>query len=329
MLLVAVHQLGCWPDIHIRGGMGVLTDLYLSCDDRLAGDYVATTPILARAMQLCRQFKPDAVAVVVIDDPRPNRPVPRESHRELVNLLGARLRETGTELLDAWILTDTTAGQQWTSLLDGDSGTLPALTDDGSDLPATQPFPRISERPASLEPDPDLTRQVGQLLAHIHISDTEPPDAAEDGDDCTARRREQLRFVLTQIHAADSGTDLAAQDLARFAITLSDETIRTCLYALATGPRGAAAMPMWTQLVRALPAPQRTQATMLLAITAYTDGDTALASTAIDIALADEPTNSAAVTLSTALACSVPPEYIRALFRRGYATATELGIDLD
>ncbi|MFI6041914.1 DUF4192 domain-containing protein [Nocardia sp. NPDC051321] len=329
VVLVAAQRLECWPDTHMRGGMAILTDLYLSCDDRLAGDYLATTPILARARQFCQQFQPDAVAVVIIDDPRPNRPVPRESHRELVRLLGDRLRETGTELLDAWILSDTVPGQQWTSLLDGDTGTLPVVPTDNSDLAATQPFPQISETHQFLEQDPDLTGQVQAHLADIRASDAETLAAIGEGVDSMARRREQLRFVLTRIYAADSGAYLSAEDLAQVAIILGEETIRTCLYALATGPRGGSCLPMWSQLVRALPAPERTQAAMLFAVTAYTDGDTALSTTAIDIALADEPTNSAAVTLSTALACSVPPEKIRALFRRGYATAAELGIDLD
>ncbi|MFC9434745.1 DUF4192 domain-containing protein [Nocardia sp. NPDC057030] len=330
VVLAGIHLLGCWPDTYIRCGMAIDPDLYLTDSDRLADDYLATTPILAQALRFCQHYHPDLIAVVIIDDPRLNRPVPRESHRELVRALGDRLREVGTGLLDAWILSDITAGQPWASLLDGDTGTLPAGTTASPDPLATQPLPPIRALPDCLEPDPDLTGQVRTQLADIRADGTEIPAAdSEQRSDSIARHREQLRFVLTRIHVAGTDSALAAQDLARVAIILGEERIRACLYALATGPRGAACLPMWTQLVRALPAPERTQAAMLLAVTAYTHGDTALATTAIAIARTDEPTNSAAVTLSTALTCSVPPENIRALFQRGYDTATELGIDLD
>ncbi|MFE9575364.1 DUF4192 domain-containing protein [Nocardia sp. NPDC006044] len=329
VVLAGIHLLGCWPETYIRCGMAIAPDLYLTDGDRLADDYLATTPILAQALRFCQHYQLDLIAVVIIDDLRPNRPVPRESHCELVRVLGDRLREVGTGLLDAWILSDITAGQPWTSLLDGDTGTLPAGTTASLDPAATQPLPPIRALPEYLEPDPDLTGQVRTQLADIRADSTEIPAADSEEGDSIARHREQLRFVLTRIHVSDTGPALAARDLARVAIILGEERIRTCLYALATGPRGAACLPMWTQLVRALPAPERTQAAMLLAVTAYTHGDTALATTAIDIALTDEPTNSAAVTLSTALTCSVPPENIRALFRRGYDTATELGIHLD
>ncbi|MFC9435663.1 recombinase family protein [Nocardia sp. NPDC057030] len=71
--------------------MAIDPDLYLTDSDRLADDYLATTPILAHALRFCQHYQPDLIAVVIIDDPRPNRPVPRESHRELVRVIGDRL----------------------------------------------------------------------------------------------------------------------------------------------------------------------------------------------------------------------------------------------
>ncbi|MFX0575101.1 DUF4192 family protein [Nocardia nepalensis] len=158
---------------------------------------------------------------------------------------------------------------------------------------------------------------------------TEAPYVPDDSGDAVACRRDRLRFALTQIHAADSGTTLSATSLAELAITLEDIKIRDCLYALSTGPRRGACMAAWTQLVRALPAPGRTQAAMMLAVTAYTDDDAALATAAIAIAVTDEPGQQTALGLAAAFACSVTPNLIRASMRGGYTIAAELGIDLD
>ncbi|MFE7799554.1 hypothetical protein [Nocardia sp. NPDC057440] len=41
--------------------------------ERLGGDYLATVAILNRALRLCQHNSPDAVAVVIIDNPRPGQ----------------------------------------------------------------------------------------------------------------------------------------------------------------------------------------------------------------------------------------------------------------
>ncbi|WP_327097145.1 DUF4192 domain-containing protein [Nocardia vinacea] len=330
LLLVQMQVFGCWPGTYIRPGTGVREDLYLTGDDLgLGGDYLATVPILNRALRVCRQHTPDAVAVIIIDDPRPGRPVPRPTHYELITVLGQRLGEHDTQLLDAWVVTGTEPGSRWTSLLDKDTGVLADYTTtDPTEV--GEPVRLVEPVPAVLEPGPALTEQVARCLRERGVVLTsEAPYVPDDSAAAVACRRDRLRFALTQIHAAGSGATLSAASLAELAIALEDIEIRDCLYALSTGPRGGACMAAWTQLVRALPAPGRTQAAMMLAVTAYTDDDAALATAAIQVALTDEPGQQTALTLTAAFACSVNPDLIRASMRGGYTIAAELGIDLD
>ncbi|MFE9324044.1 DUF4192 family protein [Nocardia sp. NPDC052278] len=327
LLLVPMQVLGCWPDTYIRPGTGAREDLYLTGDDLgLGGDYLATVAILNRALRMCQHHAPEAVVVVIVDDPRPGRPVPRPTHHELITVLRHRLAEHNTHLLDAWILTGAEPGSRWTSLVDEDTGVLADHTTTESGEPARQ----IESVPAVLETDPALTEQVAQCLRErgvvLTTKATYLPDHSEAA---VAARRDRLRYALTQIHAADSGTTLSAAALAEMAITLEDIEIRDCLYALSTGPCRGACLAAWTQLVRALPAPGRTQAAMMLGVTAYTCDDAALATAAIAIALSDEPGQQTALALAAAFACSVTPDLIRASMRGGYTVAAELGIDLD
>ncbi|WP_029892707.1 DUF4192 domain-containing protein [Nocardia brasiliensis] len=330
VVLVGMHLLGCWPDTHIRPRKAIVTDLYLTYDDRLSGDYLATTPIIARAIRFCQLYKPDALAAVVVDTPRPHRPVPRATHRELMATLRECLAEADTDLLDAWVLSGTGAGQPWASLIDADHGTLPALAGEHPGTAAAHPDPPTAPPSVLLHPDPDFTHQVEGHLTALGTDQGETSTAADEtAVGSAAVRREQLRFVLTRLRAADSGTDLTAADLARVAVILDDEELRSCLLAVSSGPRAGACSSLWTQLVRALPAPRRAHAATLLAVTAYARGDTAGAASAIEIALADAPDDSFAATLATAFACPIPPAMIASLFRPGQATAAELGIDLD
>ncbi|WP_280455013.1 DUF4192 family protein [Nocardia brasiliensis] len=325
VVLVGIHILGCWPDTHIRPGHAIVTDLYLACDEQLSGDYLATTPIIARAIRFCQLYKPDALAAVLIDTPRPRRPIPRATHRELVTTLRECLAEAHTDLLDAWVLSGTGAGQPWSSLIDADRGLLAALTEHPGTAAAYPDPPSMR-----LHPDPDFTHEVERHLTALRTGHGETATAAEEtaGETATVRR-EQLRFVLTRLCAADSGADLTAAELARVAVIIDDEELRSCLLAVSSGPRAGACSALWTQLVRALPAPRRVHAATLLAVTAYARGDTAGAVIAIEIALADEPDDSFAATLATAFACPIPPAMIASLFRPGRATAAELGIDLN
>jgi hypothetical protein len=78
-----------------------------------------------------------------------------------------------------------------------------------------------------------------------------------------------------------------------------------------TGPRGPASQKLWALLVRALPCPRRVQAALLLAVSAYTNGQVSLATAALRIALTDDPLEPTAQLLADGFACLVPAELIR------------------
>lgn len=133
-----------------------------NADLGLVDENIATRPILAHTLDACRLHNPAALAVVIVDDPRPHRPVPRNAHHELIALMREQLVEQDIELLDAWALTGFAPGQRWTSLFDNDTGVLPsagklepvwikALS------PATDPIPAVLVR-CSRPRSPDRTR---------------------------------------------------------------------------------------------------------------------------------------------------------------------------
>ncbi|MFI9504198.1 DUF4192 family protein [Nocardia sp. NPDC052566] len=140
---------------------------------------------------------------------------------------------------------------------------------------SVEPTP-LAEPSVDLPLDPGLSRHFTQCLAEHAEQDREVAATGDDAD-TKAARRERLRFVLTQIHAADTGAELPAPILAQVVVVLRDNSIRYCFYTLSTGPRARICQRFWTRLVTAIPAPQRAQTAMLLAVTAYTGGDTALA----------------------------------------------------
>ncbi|MBF6339811.1 DUF4192 family protein [Nocardia abscessus] len=108
----------CWPDPQIAVERIRREDLYLT------RDYLATIPILARTRGWCAQHRP-AVAVVVVDDPRPDTAFPRDEHRQLVTLLRDQVAELGVEVFAAWSVTGPDAGHPWASLFGSEHGLLP------------------------------------------------------------------------------------------------------------------------------------------------------------------------------------------------------------
>jgi hypothetical protein len=81
-------------------------------------------------------------------------------------------------------------------------------------------------------------------------------------------------------------------------------------------------------LCRALPAPWRVEALVLLAFSAYSRGDGPLAGVALEAALRDGGDHRMASMLDTALQSGLRPEKIRDLALTGYRLADQLGVDL-
>ncbi|MFX0575097.1 DUF4192 domain-containing protein [Nocardia nepalensis] len=290
----------------------------------LVDENIATTPILTHALDVCRLHNPAALAVVIVDDPRPHRAVPRRAHDELIAQLREQLAGKDIELLDAWTLTGTAPGELWTSLLDNDTGILPIV---GNPEPVWMEFsPATEPIPAVLVANPALAVAVDRALRSLNQA-RHTAEAA--GRPEQPSPRELLRLVLDQIQAAHDGADITALDIARVEVAMHDETVRCSLYALSSGPRGPATQALWTLLVRALPSPRRAQAALQLAVSAYMSNDLEMVLAALRIALTDDPTEPTGRQLADQVALSVPARVIGEQLRGGYLTAAELGIDLD
>ncbi|WP_327097148.1 DUF4192 domain-containing protein [Nocardia vinacea] len=324
ILPVKTSDAGFDADFYVDAVRGVA--LYSTgADLGLVDENIATRPILAHTLDACRLHNPAALAVVIVDDPRPHRPVPRNAHHELIALMREQLVEQDIELLDAWTLTGFAPGQRWTSLFDNDTGVLPSAGKlepvwIRAHSPASDPIPAV------LVSDPALAVAVNRALKSLN----ETRNAAEAaGRTQQQSPRELLRLVLDQIQAADSGTDIAALDIARVEVAMHDETVRRSLYALSSSPRGTATQALWTLLVRALPSPRRAHAALQLAVSAYISNDLDMVLAALRIALTDDPTEPTGRQLADDVALSVPATVIGEQLRSGYLTAAALGIDLD
>ena len=81
-------------------------------------------------------------------------------------------------------------------------------------------------------------------------------------------------------------------------------------------------------LARALPAPWRVEALVLLGFSAYARGDGPLAGVSLDAALRADPAHRMAGMLDTALQSGLRPEEIRELAITGYRLADRLGVRL-
>ncbi|MEV4233553.1 DUF4192 family protein [Nocardia sp. NPDC049737] len=324
ILPVQTSDAGPGEDFYVDAVRGVA--LYSTgADLGLVDENIATTPILAHTLDVYSLHNPAAVAVIIVDDPRPHRPVPRRTHYELIAKLREQLAGQDIELLEAWTLTGTVPGQRWTSLFENDTGLLP--TGANFDPTSIEEFSPASEPiPAVLVTDPALAVAVKGALKSLN--------QARNAADAAGRAEhpsppEMLRLVLNQIRAADNGIDIGALDIARVEIAMHDETVCRSLYALSSSPRGTATQALWTLLIRALPSPRRAQAALQLAVSAYISEDLDMVLAALRIALTDDPTEPTGRQLADDIALAVPATVIVERLRGGYLTAAELGIDLD
>ena len=162
-----------------------------------------------------------------------------------------------------------------------------------------------------------LVRQVRpvQLLARAAMS--RALDRAVAGAD-RADRVESLRLLRTlraRYERHDAGVD--DDEAARAIVALTDIPVRdeVCVWATARGEgRGLTALLL--ELTRRALPPHDAPVATVLAAAAYLEGNGALASVALDRALATDPTYSLALLLRTALDAQVPPSSMRAMWRR-------------
>ncbi|MFR9769317.1 DUF4192 family protein [Nocardia sp. SC052] len=269
------------------------------------GHYLATSPILAHIRRWCAEYRPVAVAVVVVDDPLGTR-FPRDEHRVLAARIRDQLTDLGVGRFAAWSVTGRDPGHPWASLFGSEHGLLPYAAPRGHSA---------ADLPPDLMPDAGLAAEVAALVT-VRGGDRE-------------LSRERLRLASMQVEAVRDEGVLSAAEVAELADALTDGLVRDSLYAFAVGAKGQRGQRLWALLVRALPAPHRTAAAMLCAVTAYVDGDRDRAAAAIGIAVADDPDNPTVQAMAAGIHRAVPVALLRAAISAGRASALQLGIDID
>jgi hypothetical protein len=118
--------------------------------------------------------------------------------------------------------------------------------------------------------------------------------------------------VQRAIRRYRAGGSVASRDeLAWLAVLLSDLRVRDDAWARMDPAHEGAHIRLWTDVVKGAPADYVPAPASLLAFTAWQSGNGALASVALDRALAAEPGYSMAMLLSEALEAALPPSAAR------------------
>ncbi|MEU7529317.1 DUF4192 domain-containing protein [Saccharothrix sp. NPDC042600] len=161
---------------------------------------------------------------------------------------------------------------------------------------------------AQVAPAPDdvLTRRAA--LLEVHRANSRSVDVEEVGDgwvDWVKRR------FLDRV--ADGDEAFSDEDIVQACDALTRRYVRDACLSLLTGPHAQAAERLWLLLTRHCPAPACAEPACLLAFGAYSRGDSALASVAVDRALAADPEHNLARLLRASLDHGMPPQRIRDL----------------
>jgi hypothetical protein len=148
------------------------------------------------------------------------------------------------------------------------------------------------------------------------------------GRECSARVLEKGRepvgeeswaAVTAAVARLRPGTvaPLPDAEVARVVWGLRDTAVRDRALGLALGDDAAAAEQLWTECTRRAPAPLDAAPATLLAVSAWLNGDGAMAGIALARARDADPGYSLAALLDRALAACLPPDELRALIVAG------------
>lgn len=264
-----------------------------------------------------------SVALVVVGEHDSQRPRDAElPHTDLIELLHAGFGDLGPTIEHALWTPEIREGSIWVCYEDRDCrGVVP---DDMSTSAAAAAaaagcvtFGSREEMEQQLVPkDPEAVERVSELLAKA-ADELDPP---ADPDQLIARCAGEVRAALAQVKRSEmsTGTGLEFSDdqIVRLARALSHTRIRDACLAMALSPSESTrrqAERLWLELVRRVPEPERTVPAAMLAYAAYMRGEGALATIAIDTALAADPDNTLAGLLCQCLLRGLPPRKLRAL----------------
>ena len=257
---------------------------------------------------------PEQVVVVICTD-RPGR-LP---HRALVDRLQQACADAGIPVRDALL---TRAGRWW-SYRCAEPACCPA---EGTPVPAAQDSPRLGLLAAEgvlagRQVLPDRAALVAGLAAPTGRAAEVAARAQDDAQgawDADVRRRGQLATSAEAVArwsaalAAPRGADL---DAAALVVALGHLPVRDRVLAWA-GDRADELLDVLHRLAPQVTAPHEAAVCTLLAVTAWSRGDGALANVALDRALAGDPGYRLASLVRVGLDHAVPPEQVRRWLRR-------------
>lgn len=167
---------------------------------------------------------------------------------------------------------------------------------------------------------PDLPAALARRARMLDTADAQHPL-----DTATVRQR---RALLERLHddAAAGALRLDDRTIVDAASALCDHRIRDACLGWSAGGGAAAAEQLWLALVRATPAPQRSEPATLLGLAAYLRGDGALAGLALQAALDAYPEHGLAGLLRTALDGGLEPAALHSIAADAAADARS-GLD--
>lgn len=271
-----------------------------------------------------------AMALIVDDRAFPTGSTARidPRFRAVAHGLSESFRGRGTLLTQVYITAEVAHGSPWTTVLGPvEYGTIP----DPDTSPVALAYmvegrgvldSRQALKDALAPVDSAFARDVARVLEESRVVDREPDRVA-------------LEIVLGRIldwvavsSERPAFVDLSAAETARFGRALTSVMVRDSLLGIVLTSAADVAERLWTFLMRHLPAPERACAASLLAFSAYSHGEGALATVAIDVALDADPDYSLAELLQRSLMAGARPDLIREVAVSGYAVAELVGVRL-
>jgi hypothetical protein len=237
-------------------------------------------------------------------------------HRELVQDLRKALADNDILLTHASWVRKVVHGEQWQcyddplctgAVPDPQTSALAAAIAVAGDTT----YPDREAVAAHLAPDPEeaLTRRKKLLDAHR----TGPPQPY--GEQEMEADLRTLGHALDMALSSYEPPPLNDHQLVRMAMAMSQALIRDECLAITLTDEPEPTERLWTVLVRSLPAPERAEPAVLLAVSAYLRGAGVLAALALEIALDSNPQHRTAILLDYALQMGMPPARLKAMLR--------------
>ncbi|RRQ28921.1 DUF4192 domain-containing protein [Rhodococcus sp. Eu-32] len=282
------------------------------------------------ATQCEREDVLDAIAVVVDDRGAATMsgPVGDARYEVLAQCVIDDFGARGTDVLRVLFTPEIAAGAEWASLDGmeewgrvGDPRTSPVALAYAMEGRFVQPSrERLAD---AVQPvDDETSRRVADLM----------PQARGERHDSDGTHLSRILDILDRAHThspdAAPVLDITADTAATIGAALGRLPVRDSLLALVLTEMAHVAEMLWATLTRVLPAPERATAACLLAFSAYSRGDGAMAVIALEVALDADPEHSLARLLDRSLSAGAGPALIREVALSGYATADKCGVRL-